>query len=92
MELSVVVLTFSKISIIVRLPRTEPTRLKLHRQIEVRSDTDLSVSMNINTVEGCEEDISFDLHYFELACPEACAEGERFVSNSMYVPMLMTRD
>ncbi|CAO3570466.1 unnamed protein product [Mortierella alpina] len=68
------ILEENEIASLLRLPRTEPTRLKLHRQIEVRSDTDLSVSINVKTVLGCEEDISFDLHYFELACPEACSK------------------
>ncbi|CAO3570398.1 unnamed protein product [Mortierella alpina] len=55
-------------------PRTESTRLKLHRQIEVRSDFDLTISMRVKTVPGCEENTSLALHYFELACPNTCSE------------------
>ncbi|CAO3570465.1 unnamed protein product [Mortierella alpina] len=57
-------------------PRTESTRLKLHRQIEVKSDSDfdLTISMRVETVPGCEENTSLALHYFELACPNTCSE------------------
>ncbi|KAF9973474.1 hypothetical protein BGZ75_001169, partial [Mortierella antarctica] len=54
------------------LPRTKSARLKLHRQIEVRSDTDLCISMKVQTVS--DEDVSFDLDYFELARRHTCSE------------------
>ncbi|KAF9925248.1 hypothetical protein BGZ67_008798 [Mortierella alpina] len=56
------------------LPRTKSARLKLHRQIEVRSDTDLCISIKVETVPGRIEDVSFDLDYFELACRHICSE------------------
>ncbi|KAF9925249.1 hypothetical protein BGZ67_008799 [Mortierella alpina] len=56
------------------LPRTKSARLKLHRQIEFRSDTALCISIKVETVPGCNEDVSFDLDYFELACSSVCSE------------------
>ncbi|KAG9320090.1 hypothetical protein KVV02_003902 [Mortierella alpina] len=58
------------------LPRTKSARLKLHRQIEVTADidTDLCISIKVQTVSGCIEDVSFDIDYFELACRHICSE------------------
>ncbi|KAF9275747.1 hypothetical protein BGZ68_010534 [Mortierella alpina] len=50
------------------LPTTTFARLRLHRQIEVRPNTPLFVSIKVETASGCEEVVvPFDLHYFELA-------------------------
>ncbi|KAF9574330.1 hypothetical protein EC968_006837 [Mortierella alpina] len=54
------------------LPKTKFARLKLHRQIEVKSGADLTISIKVETGPGC-EDVSFDLHYFELACFDTCS-------------------
>ncbi|KAF9984201.1 hypothetical protein BGZ75_004222 [Mortierella antarctica] len=56
------------------LPRTKSARLKLHRQIEVTAASDLCISIKVQTVSGCIEDVSFDLNYFELACRDICSE------------------
>ncbi|KAF9574329.1 hypothetical protein EC968_006836 [Mortierella alpina] len=53
---------------------TKFARLKLHRQIEVKSGADLTISIKVETGPGCDEDVSFDLQYFELACFDTCSE------------------
>ncbi|KAF9290051.1 hypothetical protein BGZ68_008009 [Mortierella alpina] len=63
---------------IAAIPRTkpEPVRLRLHRQVEVSPTTDLSISITVETLPAFKEEVSFDLHYFELTLPNVRRETD----------------
>ncbi|CAO3570467.1 unnamed protein product [Mortierella alpina] len=54
------------------LPKDEFARLRLHRQIQISDEDDdcLWVQIALKAVAGSEKEVSFDLHYIELASPK----------------------
>ncbi|KAF9952386.1 hypothetical protein BGZ70_000617 [Mortierella alpina] len=54
------------------LPKDEFARLRLHRQIKISDEDDecLWVQIALKALAGSEKEVSFDLHYIELASPK----------------------